>query len=371
MFNFTSKFLNIMRPIYSAFIVLCFFATNQLFAQQKSKEYAMEFDLSKAKYLYHFAFDCIEREYPNKPGHVLGSDSYLSPPRILHPAFYGCFDWHSSVHGHWTLVTIFNNFPDFEKNAAIIQKLSATLSKENILEEVKYFEDVHNKDFERTYGWAWLLKLAEALRDGDTPMASQLAQNILPLELLIAQKFSTFLDKLNYPIRIGEHNNTAFAMSLAYDYASKYDPVLALKLKTKAIEYFLNDKACPLTWEPGGFDFLSPCLQEASLMLKILPEKEFRLWLKMFLPGFEKNPEKFLQIAIPLDRTDGKLAHLDGLNFSRAWCLFEIGNALNNQKMIALGVSHFTYSYEKMDTGEYAGSHWLASFATYALMKRW
>ena len=152
-------------------------------------------------------------------------------------------------------------------------------------------------------------------------------------------------------------------MSFAYDYAKKYDPKLASKIEEKAKQYFMNDCGCPLTWEPGGFDFLSPCLQEAALMQKVLAEKEFKKWFKDFLPGFEKHPEKFLEIAIVSDRSDGKLAHLDGLNFSRAWCLFEMGNALKNQKMIDLGIQHFNYSYEKMDSGEYAGAHWLASFA--------
>lgn len=158
-------------------------------------------------------------------------------------------------------------------------------------------------------------------------------------------------------------------MSLAYDYAIKYDEPLARKIEEKSKEYFLDDRDCPLSWEPGGFDFISPCLQEASLMMKVLPEKEYRKWLKNFLPNFEKQPDKYLIPAIVSDRSDGKLAHLDGLNFNRAWCLFEMGKQLKNENMIALGTQHFNYSYEKMDSGEYAGAHWLASFAVYALIK--
>lgn len=326
-------------------------------------------DEKKAEYLYLFAYECIDQEYPNKLNGVLGDDSYLAPPRELHPAFYGCFDWHSSVHGHWTLVTILNEFPDFKYRDEILAKLIKTITKENILKEIEYFNDQHNKDYERTYGWAWLLKLDEALRDMDFPKSMDLHENISPLVELLSAKFIEFLDKLNYPIRIGEHNNIAFGMSFAYDYAKKYDEKLAAKIEEKARQYFINDCDCPLTWEPGGFDFLSPCLQEASLMMKILPEKEFRKWLKHFLPGFEKNPVKFLKPAEVTDRSDGKLAHLDGLNFSRAWCLFELGKSLNNQKMIDLGIQHFDYSYEKMDSGEYAGAHWLASFALVALKK--
>lgn len=329
----------------------------------------LDFDVKKAEYLYHFAFDCIDREYPNKLGQVLGDSSYLVTPRELHPAFYGCFDWHSSVHGHWTLVTLLSKFPDFEHRDAILQKLKANITKENIEKEVAYFDDVHNKNYERTYGWAWLLKLDEALREWKHPEASEMQQNLVPLTDLLATKFVDFLDKLKYPIRVGEHTNTAFGMSFAYDYAKKYHPELKTKIETKAKEYYSKDAGCPLTWEPSGFDFLSPCLQEASLMQKVLSKTAFQQWLADFLPGFEGNPEKSLQPAVVTDKSDGKLAHLDGLNFSRAWCLYEMGYGLDNTKMKALAKEHFEFSYEKMDSGEYAGSHWLASFAAYALLK--
>ncbi|MGM0620978.1 MAG: DUF2891 domain-containing protein [Bacteroidota bacterium] len=336
------------------------------FAQNNFNQ-SINFSKEKAGYLYHFAYECIDQEYPNKLGQVLGDDSYLAPPRELHPVFYGCFDWHSSVHGHRTLVTILKEFPDFEYYDEILAKLKKNITAENIQKEIEYFDDEHNKNYERTYGWAWLLKLDEALREWDSPESHEMHQNLLPLVELIAEKFSGFLDKLIYPIRVGEHTNIAFGMSFAYDYARKYDADLAAKIEEKAKEYFLKDTNCPLTWEPGGFDFLSPCLQEAALMQKVLDENEYKKWLKDFLPGFQKNPEKFMEVAEVTDRSDGKLAHLDGLNFSRAWCLFEMGKALENQKMIDLGEKHFNYSYGKMDSGEYAGAHWLASFATYAL----
>ena len=329
----------------------------------------LEFNLKKAEYLYHFAFDCIDQEYPNKLNQVIGDDSYLAPPRELHPAFYGCFDWHSSVHGHWTLVTILTQFPEFEHRDEIITKLQKNITKENIQKEIAYFDDVHNKNYERTYGWAWLLKLDEALREWDAPEAKEMQNNLNPLVELIAGKFTSFLDKLLYPIRIGEHSNIAFGMSFAYDWAKKYDKFLAEKIEQKAIEYFMNDCDCPLTWEPGGFDFLSPCLQEASLMQKVLSEDDYKKWLKKFLPKFDKKPTEFMDVAVVTDRSDGKLAHLDGLNFSRAWCLFEMGKALNNKKLMDFGIEHFNYSYDKMDSGEYAGAHWLASFAVYALIK--
>ena len=322
-----------------------------------------------AAYLYHFAYECIDKEYPNKLGQVLGDSTYLKTPSNLHPAFYGCFDWHSSVHGHWTLLNIVKQLPEFEYNNEILLKLKKNITKENIEKEVAYFDDVHNKNFERTYGWAWLLKIAETLKDWNSEEANKLYENLKPLVDLIEEKYIEFLPKLNYPIRVGEHPNTAFGMSFALDYAKKYSPKLDSVISQKAKEYYLNDKGCPVTWEPGGFDFLSPCLQEASLMMKVLPVNEFKTWLDGFLPGFRENPETYLSVAEVTDRSDGKLAHLDGLNFSRAWCLYEMGKTLKNEKMISLANKHFEYSYTKMDSGEYAGAHWLASFALYAILK--
>ena len=352
----------------TSFVLLISLIFSPVFSISQEVE-LLKMDEKKAEYLYSFAYNCIDQEYPNKPNGVLGDDSHLAPPRELHPAFYGCFDWHSSVHGHWTLVNILMKFPDFKYSDEILAKLNKNITKENIQKETEYFYDSNNKDYERTYGWAWLFKFDESLREWDSPDSRILHNNLEPLVELITSKFIEFLDKLNYPIRIGEHNNIAFGMSFAYDYAKKYNTALAEKIEEKARQYFMNDCGCPLTWEPGGTDFLSPCLQEASLMQKVLPEKEFKKWLKTFMPGFEKNPSGSLEVAIVSDRSDGKLAHLDGLNFSRAWCLFELGKGLNNQKMIDLGVMHFNYSYEKMDSGEYAGAHWLASFALIALMK--
>ena len=328
---------------------------------------AIPLDGKKATYLYHFAYDCLDQEYPNKLGQVLGDASYLKTPQELHPAFYGCFDWHSSVHGHWTLVNILKTFPEFKEREAVLNKLKATLTKENILKEITYFDDKHNKTFERTYGWAWLLKLAKSLKEWDTPEGQEFAKNLEPLTQLIEEKCIVFFNKLNYPIRVGEHPNTAFGMSFALDYAKKHSPKLEAVIIKRAKVFYLKDEGCPLTWEPGGFDFLSPCLQEAALMAKVLPKKDYIKWLDAFLPDFRKNPSKYINTVEVVDKTDGKMAHLDGLNFSRAWCLFEMGTVLNNKKMIALGNTHFNASYNKMDSGEYAGAHWLASFALYAL----
>jgi hypothetical protein len=322
----------------------------------------------KAEYLYEFAYHCIDQEYPNKTGHVTGDASDLSTPSEMHPAFYGCFDWHSAVHGHWTLVNLLIHYPDFEYRDEIIEKLSLNITKENILQEVAYFAGEHNKTFERTYGWVWLLKLAESLDQWNDPVADTLQSNLQPLTDLIENKLKEFLPKLTYPIRVGEHPNTAFALSFAIDYARSMDrPELESLIIHRAKDYYLSDLDCPVTWEPGGFDFLSPCLQEASLMGKVLSPEEYQEWMTNFLPEILQNPLHTLTPATVSDRSDGKMAHLDGLNFSRAWCLYEIGQALDNQALIQSANEHFEFSYDKISADEYAGAHWLASFALYAL----
>ncbi len=330
---------------------------------------SIPFTEEKAEYLYQFAYACIDKEFPHKPGHVWGDESRLMTPRERHPAFYGCFDWHSAVHGHWTLVTILSQFPDFRHREKILAKLTANITRENILQEMELFREDDNRTFQRTYGWAWLLKLDQALREWDDPVARELHSYLEPLTELLADRFIEFLDVLTYPIRVGEHPNTAFGMSFAYDYASRYHPELARVIESRGREFFLADQNCPIGWEPGGFDFLSPCLQQASLMTKILPHDEFRVWVDAFLPGLIAQPDDVLAPAVVPDASDGKLAHLDGLNFSRAWCLFEMAHILDNPLLLQAGLDHFNYSYALLDTEEYAGSHWLASFATYAIVK--
>jgi hypothetical protein len=325
--------------------------------------------LEVASTLVRFALDCTAREYPNKLGQVLGGDGDLRPPRELHPAFYGCFDWHSAVHGHWTLVSLLARFPELPERAAVLDRLRTNLSAARLRAEVDFFEDPLNRTFERPYGWAWLLELAAALRRWSDPAGAELRANLLPLERLIAARFVEFLTALRYPVRAGEHGNTAFALSLAHDYAARHDPALARTIASRARDFYLADRGCPIGWEPGGFDFLSPCLQEAALMCRILPPEEFGRWFAEFLPGFAESPHAVLRPAEVLDASDGKLVHLDGLNFNRAWCLFELGNALGNEAMIELGHSLLRHGYARLPEHDYAGSHWLATVAVYALLR--
>ncbi len=325
-------------------------------------------NLQEANRLAKLPLNCMETEYPNRLGQTLGSNEDLLSPKELHPAFYGCFDWHSAVHGHWSLVRLLKEFPELENANEIKKKLQINLSSENILKEIAYFDGEHNKTYERTYGWAWLLKLAEELHTWDDPLARELENNLQPLTDLLVGKYTEFLPKLLYPIRVGEHPNTAFGLSFAWDYAEtvKNDSLIVL-IETRSKEFYLNDKECPLTWEPGGFDFLSPCLEEAALMKRVLPTNEFKLWLNNFLPQL-KDPDFKLEPGKVSDRTDGKLVHLDGVNFSRAWSLNKIAENLTKYKHLnSIAIDHINYSLPSIVDENYEGGHWLGSFAIYAL----
>lgn len=325
-------------------------------------------NLEQANRLAQLPLHCLDTEYPNKLGQTLGSDADLKSPKTLHPSFYGCFDWHSSVHGHWSLVRLLKMFPKLDKADAIKERLLKSISKENILTEVSFFDDEHNKSFERTYGWAWLLKLTEELHTWDEAIARQLETNLQPLTNLIVEKYIEFLPKLNYPLRVGTHPNTAFGLSFAYDYADalKNDP-----LKTAIIErakyFFQNDTECPMSWEPSGSDFLSPCLEEAALMKRLLPNDEFNVWLEAFLPQL-KQENYTLEVGLVSDRTDGQLVHLDGVNFSRAWSLNKIAENLPDYHHLKnIANQHISYSLPSIVGDSYEGGHWLGSFAIYAL----
>lgn len=325
-------------------------------------------DLDLANELAELPIKCMTQEYPNKLGQVLASGDNLGEPHELHPAFYGCFDWHSAVHGHWMLIKLLKTFPNLEKADTIRQKLAINLTAENIAKEVEYFELPHEKSYERTYGWAWLLKLAEELHTWDDPQAKQWATNLQPLTDLIVQRYLDFLPKLLYPIRVGEHPNTGFGLSFAYDYAvtTNNKPLKAL-IEERAKTYFLNDANCPLSWEPSGFDFLSPCLEEADIMRRVLSPEAFKTWFDAFLPQLTKPDASFLPGKVS-DRSDGKLVHLDGVNLSRAWCLYGISAAIPEYThLTAMANEHLNFTLKNIAEDDYAGGHWLASFAIYAL----
>ncbi|NJW51310.1 DUF2891 domain-containing protein [Salinimicrobium oceani] len=327
--------------------------------------------LEEANKLAQLPLDCITVEYPNKLNQTLSGADELGEPRELHPAFYGCFDWHSSVHGHWALVSLLKQFPELKRADEIRELLKASLSEENIRAEVNYFSNEQESSFERTYGWAWVLKLAQELQSWEDPLGTELSQNLQPLTDLMVQKFREFLPKLNYPIRVGEHTNTAFALVLARDYAvANNQEELKSLIDKRARDYYLNDDHCPIAWEPGGFDFLSPCLSEIDLMRRVLAKNAFRLWMEDFMPQL-KNNNFTLEVAEVSDRTDGKLVHLDGLNFSRAWVLYGLSAQYPQQygHLRALADEHVAHSFPNLVGDTYEGGHWLGTFALYAIQE--
>lgn len=324
--------------------------------------------LEEANRLLNLPLHCVNTEYPNKLNQIIGSAEDLQLPKTLHPVFYGCFDWHSAVHGYWSMVSLLKQFPNLKEASKAKEILKTSLTKENVLTEVAYFKGKYNKSYERTYGWAWLLKLAEEIHTWEDPIAKELEENLQPLTDLIVQKYIDFLPKLNYPIRVGEHPNTAFGFTFAWDYANtvQHQQLLSI-IEKRSKDFFINDVNCPISWEPSGFDFLSACLQEAAIMKRVLPKNEFKNWLDTFLPQL-KDTNFDLPVGEVSDRTDGKLVHLDGVNFSRAWCLYKIAKGLPKYKHLKnIANKHINYSLPNVVGDSYEGGHWLGSFAIYAL----
>lgn len=328
------------------------------------------FSLAEANKLIELPLNCVGTEYPYKPGETLESKADLVEPISVHPIFFGCFDWHSAVHGYWSMVSLLKQFPELDRAEDVRNLLKEKINSENVAIEVAYFEKPINKSFERTYGWAWLLKLSEELHNWDDPVARELEENLKPLTNIIVLRFKEFLPKLNYPIRVGEHTNTAFALTLAYDYANAIgDKEFEQLISKRAKEFYLDDENCPITWEPGGYDFLSPCLEEVDIMRHVLSSEEFITWLDSFLPQLADENYK-LNVGEVSDRKDGKLVHLDGLNFSRAWVLYGLSNQFPKYKHLRnLANKHIAYSYPNLVGDSYEGGHWLGSFAIYALNK--
>lgn len=316
--------------------------------------------------------ECIEQEYPNKLNQVIADSAELLSPSELHPVFYGCFDWHSAVHGHWMLARLMNQFPDTELANEIEDLFDRQFTTRKMQIELLYFQPKHNQSYERTYGWAWLLKLYSALVELPQDKEHGWSSSIKSLTDHITKSYKEFLPKLVYPIRVGEHTNTAFGLSLALDYARIIqDDEFETLITTRSRDFYLNDKGCPMNWEPSGFDFISPCLQEAELMSKVLDKGDFKKWISQFMPDLMED-DFYIEPGKVIDRTDGKLVHLDGLNFSRAWCLYGLASKLpkNKGRLTDLGDIHLNASYDQVSGSDYMGSHWLASFLIYALEKR-
>jgi hypothetical protein len=320
------------------------------------------------------ALKAVRKEYPNKPGDVLNSADDVRAPRAVHPAFYGSFDWHSSVHGHWLLVRLLQAFPDLPEKAEVRAVLAEHLTADNLRVEADYFRRANAQSFERPYGWAWLLKLAEELHGWDDPDARGWAQNLRPLADAIAARYLAFFPKQTYPIRSGVHPNTAFGLAFALDYARAVgNEPLRERVEERSRAYFGGDAGIPAAWEPDGADFFSPSLVEADLMRRVLPPAEFPAWFRRFLPDVAKGePKSLLEPAQVTDRTDPQLVHLDGLNLSRAWCMRRIAAALPKDDparkvLVESAARHAEAGLRHVASGDYAGEHWLASFAVYLL----
>jgi len=351
------------------FLFLILNACDQISLDKKEiQRTSLSLNTTQAHDLSLLPLNCLNKQYPNKLNQTLSHSSQIKQPKQLHPAFYGCFDWHSSVHGHWSLVYLLKKFPKLENAELIKSLLIDHISSENIITEVNYFNDAGNQSFERTYGWAWILKLAEELHTWDDPLAEQLEANLQPLTNHIVNAYMNFLPKLIYPIRIGEHSNTAYGLSLAYDYSKVVNHKPLKQLITSSVNrFYAKDRGCPMTWEPSGFDFLSPCLEEANLMRKVNSPKIFKSWLTSFLPSIRKTNFQLTPASVG-DRTDSKLVHLDGLNFSRAWCLYGITETLPEYAHLSsIADNHFNSAIKNVIGDHYSGAHWLGTFAIYAL----
>lgn len=323
------------------------------------------------------ALSCVHKEYPNKISHVLNDDGDAKPPHELTPAFYGCFDWHSSVHGHWLLARILKTDPSSPMRPAILAALDRSFTTENIAAELKYLEGEGRKGFERPYGTAWFLQLVAELDESEDPKLKAWRETLRPLEQKIVGQTEAWLPKLAYPIRLGTHNQSAFAFGLMIDYARRVkNDAFAKQLVAKSLEFHRADVNCPLAYEPSGEDFLSPCLMEADLMRRVMPQAEFAAWLGKFLPQIPADGStSWLTPGEVRDPTDGKLVHLDGVNLSRAWAMEGIASALPKDdprvaSLLATAKLHADSGLKAVSDENYEGSHWLGSFATYLTTKR-
>jgi hypothetical protein len=362
-----------MKPVICAMFLLL---TIGEMRGQSTTSPAM-FDINAAERFANLALACVHKEYPNKISHSLASDADVAAPRKLTPAFYGCYDWHSSVHGHWLLVRLIRTFPFASFAPSARAALRQSLTADNLSQEAAYLRAEGRASFERPYGLTWLLQLLAELREWDDPEARAMAANLSPLEAAVLLRLNDWLPKLSYPVRIGEHAQTAFALGLMLDYArSVQDAKFADLVASKARQFYLGDKDCPLAYEPSGEDFLSPCLGEADLMRRVLPSQEFACWLGTFLPQISATRKAaWLQPVVSPDPSDPKLAHLDGLNLSRAWMLEGIASGLPQgdkrlPTIMAAAGKHRSAGLAAVTGKHYEGGHWLGSFAVYLVTSR-
>ena len=342
--------------------------------QQATEPALPPLDAAAAGRFAGLALHCAHLEYPNKISHVLDSDADLHPPRELTPVFFGCFDWHSAVHGHWLLARLARLYPEAGFAVDARAALDASFTGPKVAAEQAYLRGAGRSSFERPYGLAWLLQLSAELRSWPDPDARRWAVILRPLETEAANRIRDWLPKLRYPIRVGEHSQTAFVFGLIRDWSViAGDAAMQALIDQRSRDYYLADVDCPLGYEPSGEDFLSPCLAEADLMRRLLPAGEYAIWLGHFLPGIPRDAgDDWLSPAVVTDRADPKLAHLDGLNLSRAWMLLGMASGLpqsdsRRASLVATAIRHANSALPAVTGEHYAGGHWLGSFAVYLL----
>jgi hypothetical protein len=366
-----------IKSHYMLFVLLLFGAMNVSAAEAESADVMVE----PASRFARLALDCVHREYPNKISHVLNSGGDAQAPSSLHPVFYGCFDWHSSVHGHWLLLRLLRLAEQFhlspEIQAEIASALNQSFQPEAVSIEVGYFEAENRQSYERPYGAAWFLQLTAELREWEDPRASAWLEILLPLEAVIVSQIKSWLPKLAYPIRLGTHNQSMFAFGLMLDWTRVAgDREMTELITDRSLAFHLEDRRCPIEYEPSGEDFLSPCLMEADLMRRVLDQPQFSKWLEEFMPDIPRDGRAdWLAPGIVMDPSDGKLVHLDGVNLSRAWNLENLAAALPQgdtriPALLAASKIHTEVGIANVSAEHYAGSHWLASFATYLITQR-
>ncbi len=359
--------------IYVSIIFLLFFCCSVNQDVEELDNITLNEDL--AEELVSLSIKCVDKKYPYKIGYRFVDEDWVKPHYEVTPSFYGCWDWHSAVHGHWAMVKILKDFPEIPDREIILNKLENNLNKENLKKEYEFFQQDFAKGFERTYGWAWLMKLYSELITWENEKAQIWASNMKPLVELLSNRTIQFLDKLSTPLRPGTHANTAFSFSLMIEYAlAAKNEKLLNKIKEYSIKNFYGDINCPINYEPSGTDFLSPCLAEASLMSYILNTKDFNLWFSKFIPSLDKA--YFGNIIDPpevLDPEDPGIGHLIGLMFHRAWTLKDIAKKLDNnsdRKLLqSIAKTHSETGYNIMFKSGYGGEHWLATFAIYNFSK--
>lgn len=360
------------------FTLLLFAQTVESNSQHKTQPHPHAISSELAERFSKLALSCIQQEFPNKISRTTDTAEAIGRPRDIFPTFYGCFDWHSSVHGHWLLVRLLHVGPqDASWHAEAIKKLNQNFTAEKLAGEVANFARPARGSWERPYGLAWYLQLTTELRQWDNPQAKKWLALLQPLENDIAQSLKDWLPKLAYPIRLGTHNQSAFAFGLMLDWAREAnDTEMETLIINRSLAFHQNDVNCPIAYEPSGEDFLSPCLMEADLMRRILPQAEFSQWLADFLPGIPKDKSgDWLAPGIVKDASDGKLVHLDGVNSSRAWNLYNIARALPEKDprkpaLMSAAKIHADTGVAAVSDEHYSGSHWLASFATYLMTNR-